>query len=318
MICALTHEECELRKSHIYPKFIWDFLKDKGGSRFRSVNAPTKVMQDGEKDYLLGNRAEQMFSLREKWFVEHIFMPFCNKTILKTKANYDNNLYYFIVSVLWRRFYTLRDYIKVELREQCMLALEEWREYLLNGVTPPKFNQIYMMPITPGLFFSPYFSFNKDFYVTIEDYKNNRTDFYPVTSYLLTDFDSEIYCAPNNYAFFCKIPRFFFWAVIERNDTELNFGIRVKPNGGTIDFKRYNIGNGEIKRFIFQRSYDAEQLYREAASKLSDKTMDKMLEHMKRKENIEHLKKSEMGELLFERVEYQSQLIDSYITKHVI
>jgi hypothetical protein len=148
MICALTHEECELRKSHIYPKFIWDFLKDKGGSRFRSVNAPTKVMQDGEKDYLLGNRAEQMFSLREKWFAEHIFMPFCNSTILKTKANYDNNLYYFIVSVLWRRFYTLRDYIKVELREQCMLALEEWRKYLLNGVTPPKFNQIYMMPLS--------------------------------------------------------------------------------------------------------------------------------------------------------------------------
>ena len=39
---------------------------------------------------------------------------------------------------------------------------------------------------------------------------------------------------------------------------------------------------------------------------------------MKRKEIIEHLKNSEMGELLFERVEYQSQLIDSYITKHVI
>ena len=310
MVCALTHEECELRKSHIYPKFIWDFLKDKGGSRFRSVHAPTKVMQDGEKDYLLGNRAEQMFSLREKWFAEHIFMPFCDNTIPKTKVSYDNNLYYFIVSVLWRRFYTLRDYIKVELREQCMLALEEWREYLLNGVTPPRFNQIYMMPITPEIFFSPYFSFNKEFDVTIEDYNNNRIDFYPVTSYLLSDFDSEIYCAPNNYALFCKIPRFFFWAVIERNDTELNFGIHVEPNGGTIDFKRYIIGNGEIKRFIFQRSYDAEQLCREAASKLSDKTIDKMLEHMKRKENIEHLKNSEMGELLFERVEYQSQLYD--------
>ena len=77
-------------KSHIYPKFIWDFLKDKGGSRFRSVHAPTKVMQDGEKDYLLGNRAEQMFSLREKWFAEHIFMPFCDNTIPKTKVSYDN------------------------------------------------------------------------------------------------------------------------------------------------------------------------------------------------------------------------------------
>lgn len=47
MICALTHEECELRKSHIYPKFIWDFLKDKGGSRFRSINGNNRVELNG-------------------------------------------------------------------------------------------------------------------------------------------------------------------------------------------------------------------------------------------------------------------------------
>ncbi len=48
-ICALTHEECKLRDSHIYPKFMWDFLKETGGDRFRSVHAPTQVLQDGEK-----------------------------------------------------------------------------------------------------------------------------------------------------------------------------------------------------------------------------------------------------------------------------
>lgn len=310
MICALTHEECELKKSHIYPKFIWDFLKEKGGSRFRSVHAPTKIMQDGEKCFLLGNRAEQMFSLREKWFAEHIFIPFCNDAIMNTKVSYNDSLFYFIVSVLWRRFYTLMDNINDELKKQCMVALEEWRLFLLNGIIPPKYNQIYMMPVTPTLFFSPYFSFAKDYNVTIDDYRNDKNGFYPVTSYLLTDIESEIYCAPNNYAFFCKIPRFVFWAVIERNGTDQNYGIRVKPNGGTIDFKRYNIGNGEIKRFLFQRSYDAELLYKEASSKLSDKTLNKILGHMKRKENIEHLKNSETGELLLERVEYQSQFTE--------
>ena len=311
MICALTHEECKLRNSHIYPKFMWDFLKETGGDRSRSVHAPTQVLQNGEKCLLLGHRAEQMFSSREKWFAEHIFIPFCNNTInTNIKTSYSDNLYYFIVSVLWRRFYTLRDRIKEELREKCMMALEEWRQYLLNGVIPPKFNQIYIMPITPTLFFTPHFAYNEYVNFTIKDYYSHKSDFYPVSSFLLRDFDSEIYCAPGNYAFFCKVPRFFFWAIIERNETDLNYGIRVRPNGGTIDFKRYNIGNGEVKRFIFKRCYDAEQLYRDATNKLSDHNIDKMIEHMIKKDNIDHLKKSEIEELLYDRVEYLSHSME--------
>lgn len=191
-----------------------------------------------------------------------------------------------------------------------MAALEEWRLYLLNGEIPPKFNQIYMMPITPTLFFTPHFAYNEYINFTIEYYYNHKSDFYPVSSYLLRDFDSEIYCAPNNYVFFCKVPRFFFWAVIERKDTDINLGIRVRPDGGKIDYKRYNIGNGEIKRFIFKRCYDAEQLYRDATNKLSDHNVDKLIERMVKKENIEHLKNSEVEELLYERVEYQSQTMD--------
>ncbi len=306
-ICALTNEVCELRKSHIYPKFMWDFLKETGGDRFRIVHTPTQPLQDGEKCFLLGHRAEQMFSTREKWFAEKIFMPFCNNTInTSIKTCYDNNLYYFIVSILWRRFYTLQNHIKDGLKEQCAKALEEWRNYLLDDVIPPTFNQIYMMPITPALFFTPYFKYSPCAYITIEDYNSHRDKFYPISSYLLRSFDCEIYCAPDNYAFFCKVPRFFFWAVIKRNETDLNFGIRIKPNGGRIDFKRYNIGNGEIKRFIFKRCYDTEQLYRDAANKLSENNINKMLEHITRNENIDHLKHSEVEELLFERVEYQS------------
>lgn len=310
MICALTHEECELRNSHIYPKFMWDFLKATGGDRFRPVNAPTQVLQDGEKSHLLSHRAEQMFSSREKWFAEHIFMPFCNNEVKNTKISYDDNLYYFIISLLWRRFYTMSSAIKENLREQCIAALEEWRLYLLNGVIPPKYNQIYIMPITPSLFFTPNFSLSKGLDITLEDYENCKSDFYPVTSYLLRTFDAEIYCSPNNHVFFCKVPRFFFWAIIERNETDLNFGIRVKPDGGTIDFKRYNIGNGEVKRFIFKRCYDAEQLFRDATNKLSYHNIDKMIERMVKKDNIEHLRKTEVEELLYNRVEYQSQTMD--------
>ena len=156
----------------------------------------------------------------------------------------------------------------------------------------------------------PHFSLSDGLDIALEDYENCKSDFYPVTSYLLRTFDAEIYCSPNNHVFFCKVPRFFFWAIIERNETDLNFGIRVKPEGGTIDFKRYNIGNGEVKRFIFKRCYDADQLFRDATNKLSDRNIDNMIERMVRKDNIDHLKNSEAGELLYDRVEYQSQIMD--------
>jgi hypothetical protein len=31
-ICALTGERCELQESHIYPKFVYKYLKQTGGS----------------------------------------------------------------------------------------------------------------------------------------------------------------------------------------------------------------------------------------------------------------------------------------------
>ena len=151
--CALTLEECDLKESHIYPKFIFDYLLQKGGKRFRCLGNPTKVLQDGVKRHLLGGNAEQEFSKREKWFAEKLFIPFCNGQMNNSKLIYHDELYYFCVSLLWRVLYWVKDSIRGErLISKCNQAFEEWRIFLNGGNLPPNFNRIYLMPITPLLF----------------------------------------------------------------------------------------------------------------------------------------------------------------------
>lgn len=97
--CALYDKESKLLDSHIYPKFIIKHTKKTGSSYLRNYEKPNKREQDGPKIKLLSFEAEQAFSKREKWFAENIFVPYLSR---KYKLQYDNNLYYFAISFLWR------------------------------------------------------------------------------------------------------------------------------------------------------------------------------------------------------------------------
>lgn len=70
--CKLYDREAELMKSHIIPKFAFDYMKKTGGY-FRALNNPNVRVQDGPKKYLLSTEAEQEFSKRERWFANNIF-----------------------------------------------------------------------------------------------------------------------------------------------------------------------------------------------------------------------------------------------------
>ena len=135
-VCALTGEECDLRESHIYPKFMFETMKKLGGTNFRISNIPNKVLQDGLKRRLLGHNAEQKFSKSEKWFAETIFRPYCfDMSLLSKPITYDENLYYFIVSVLWRVLYVyLKDTVNIDgrFKNDLIEAEKEWKCYLLN------------------------------------------------------------------------------------------------------------------------------------------------------------------------------------------
>lgn len=268
-ICALTLEECELRMSHIYPKFIIDHLRQRGGARLRCVGNPTKVLQDGHKVHLLGEYAEQEFSKREKWFAENLFVPFCNGQLSKSKIVYRDELYYFCLSLLWRSLFWVKDSIIGEtFQQKCNQAFEEWRIFLNGGSYPPTFNRIYMMPITPLLFDDiPQQSF------TLQQWNE-------VEWYIHRDIDTALFdLIPNNSAFFCKIPFFFFWAEIDRDDTNLNYGLRILPNGGKIDFKHYHISRGYVKSYILTRIIMESQKIDEISETFSEEQHKRIIQH---------------------------------------
>ena len=204
-ICALTGERCELQESHIYPKFVYKHLKQTGGGRFRVANNPNKALQDGLKKHLLGSWAELEFSKREKWFSENIFSPFINGQLTNTKLVYTEDLFYFCISLLWRVLHLTKDNVIGEKeRRKCDEALEEWRSFLNGGSLPNTYGNIYMMPITPELF-------DKEQMI-----QTGTRESIEVQWYIRRSFDSDLFgLIPNNNTFFCKIPYFFFWAVIE-------------------------------------------------------------------------------------------------------
>lgn len=285
--CALTGETCKLQNSHIYPKFIYNHLKQTGGGRFRVANNPNQALQDGLKKHLLGSWAELEFSKREKWFAENIFSPFVNGQLANTKQVYTEDLYYFCISLLWRVLLLTKDNIIGEKeRRKCDEALEEWRSYLNGGGLPSTYGNIYMMPITPELF-------DKEQMILPGTRK-----FVEVQWYIRRSFDSDLFgLIPNNNIFFCKIPYFFFWAVIERDNKQTNYGLRVLPYGGKIDFKHYHIGNGYVKEYVLLRILLAAQKAEEVAENMSKEQQDKILQFTLQDK---HLKGSELADLLIQ------------------
>lgn len=166
-ICPITRQEDDIRKSHIYPQFMWKYLKKTGGTVFRSVSQPTKVLQNGDIRSLLGSKAEEMFSKRELWFEKNIFTPYINGQLNNRKVYYSDELYYFCVSLLWRVLFINKDNIFIEsLNKICNEVLEDWRSYLNFEVpSPTKYYNIYLMPLSANILSLPDGISDIDFYL---------------------------------------------------------------------------------------------------------------------------------------------------------
>jgi LEA14-like dessication related protein len=215
-ICELYKVESDLKESHIYPKFVINHTKKTGSKHFRKIVNPNKREQDGVKLYLLSEQAEQDFSKREKWFAEQIFMPYLSG---KHELNYDENLYYFAISFLWRilvlNLKTDSTIIKQWYYNLLIDAEKEWRNFLITGKLPLK-------NLNTNLVFT-------------DRVKENNTDLKGVDFYLTRIMDSTIV---DNEPQTCllvygKFNRFVFWSVLKKygDESELK-EVEINPNGG--------------------------------------------------------------------------------------
>ncbi|WP_192348828.1 hypothetical protein [Algoriphagus sp. Y33] len=144
--CALYGTNSILVESHIIPKFVFKYFRKTGSNYIRRLSKPNSRLQDGDKMYLLSKEAEAKFSKSERWFAENVFKPYQNDGI--KRIGYDDNLFYFVTSVLWRVLlretksgvYNDKPYfgklLKVEL---------EWRNFLSNYSFPYNFNGIHIL-----------------------------------------------------------------------------------------------------------------------------------------------------------------------------
>lgn len=135
--CALCRQKnVELKLSHIVPHLVGRYLAKTSPGSLRSTANPNKPVQDIEKHYLLCGRCEELFSAKETWFSNNIFLPYKNG--LKCEFDYGKDLAYFIVSLSWRSLYLdLDDYVKnqsLSLENLAVLfhAEQVMREFLLG------------------------------------------------------------------------------------------------------------------------------------------------------------------------------------------
>lgn len=215
-ICALYDNETELLESHIFPKFVVNYTKKTGSKYLRKFTEPNLRRQDALKLHLLSERAEQEFSLREKWFAENIFTQYLNE---KLELDYNENLYYFAVSFLWR-ILILELKRDEKINEQWYFdiiieAEKEWKKYLKEGIRPEVHKQFCL--------------------VFTDRVKENNTDLKSVDFYLTRIFDATI--ADNEpktcLLIYGKFNKFIFWAVLKNYGGEDKLeDVEINPNGG--------------------------------------------------------------------------------------
>jgi hypothetical protein len=145
MICKLCGQYKDLQESHVFPKFVFRWLREKGGNYIRKPDNPNIRHQDGLKQKMLCCDCEQLFSKYENVFSRDIFYPHVNQN--KTSFEYDGDLYKFSLSVLWRVLHTGYDsYIKnnYDFIDVLNRVEKEWREYLIDSETIKPLTRVYL------------------------------------------------------------------------------------------------------------------------------------------------------------------------------
>jgi len=149
--CRLCKKVTNLQVSHIIPKFVFDWMKRTGSAYLRESGNPNLRAQDGRKYDLLCTECEQRFSDSEKWFSENIFVPYVEQGAVS--FSYDQSLFYFLVSILWRALQDDWGEIGPDHPFQSCLELAEyeWRSYLLGGSLPLTYNDVHLFLTDIGI-----------------------------------------------------------------------------------------------------------------------------------------------------------------------
>lgn len=246
--CALCKNDRELRESHIVPKFVFRWMAKTSGTKyFRQAVTPNLRRQDGPKQKLLCSDCEALFSTYERWFAEHIFRPYIENR--QFKLPYDENLFRFIISLLWRVLYLdlPNNYTSLRAHRGRLVEAEaEWRAFLTSGALPSRFRRAHLFLTDIG----------------------TSDGVQPVVNlnvYLARDVDSTVAAGRRDCIVYSKFARFIFWGEITDLESEATDGTLVAPQGGTLSVPQ-TVSNGRLGQFLVDRA----RTVHEMAQQISD------------------------------------------------
>lgn len=274
-ICALYKEETELLESHIYPKFVVKHTIKTGSKFLRSFQTPNKREQDGPKLYLLGHKAEEEFSKSEKWFAENIFKPYLND---KFTLEYDENLYYFAISFLWRVIQLELKTSKTDFKQKwyykkLMETEREWREFLKNRTIPKNHHNANLLLTSR---------------VKINNSGINGVDFYFTRILDATIVSNQ---TQTSLLIYGKFNRFIFWStIVSESYTDELYEVEINPNGGIIEVPQ-QVDFFPLNFFISNRLRGVEKM-----PKASEAQQEKIEKEILK--DIETFRDSDLGESL--------------------
>ncbi len=135
--CNLCKQQAPLQKSHIVPRFLFNWLRKTSATGFvRSGKQPNQRIQDGWKSPFLCRDCEKLFNSWETDFANKIFYKFIDDKI--NRFDYEEWLLQFCVSVSWRAINymdsieQLKDF-DVETVGNVNKAISKWGRYLIDS-----------------------------------------------------------------------------------------------------------------------------------------------------------------------------------------
>lgn len=270
--CGLCHERKPLVQSHVIPKFVIRYLKATGSGFFRRPVKPNLKHQDIPTTQLLCQECEQRFSRREAYFRDTIFDPYMKRKC--AHFDYDGNLHYFLVSILWRVLVSdMAKYVKEYPHVAGVLskAEEDWRRYLLGEErqTAPHIH-LFLTDVLENLV------------VPVRGYN----------MYMARALDGTVAAGARSCLVYAKFVRFCVFAWLSGYDPSLWVNTRVVDGNGELKTPQ-EIRDVRISDFLLSRIRDGMTQYRR---NLSGRQRDRISAHQQ--QLLPRLADSDMGDAL--------------------
>lgn len=165
--CALCDfKDVQLRKSHIIPKFVYDWMKDTSKTRYmRGSDNVNSRLQDGPKEYLLCGGCETKLSAMEKEIANKLFKKIANYRAQESNVIITESMRVGILSIFWRALLTVRTRDNKWTPDD-NIAIDSFLSSLKNQILSNKCDtKIYLAPFIGS---PPYYDLPLDYVYQLE------------------------------------------------------------------------------------------------------------------------------------------------------